>query len=82
MGKFQNRRSTSMNALVYARLKAHCKRRGLPIAAFVEAVLTDALDDEGEPVPTVAPPGYPTRRHKPEAIAQDLASRPPAHVTW
>jgi hypothetical protein len=51
MGKIQRRRTVSMKWNLYLRLRTHCKRRGIPMAAFVEATLIDALDDEREPPP-------------------------------
>lgn len=69
---------------VYARLRSHCQRRGIPIAAFVEAMITDALDDEGEPIPNVGESvGYPKqRRESTEAQAKDLARRNAACFTF
>ncbi len=83
MGKIQHRRTVSMTAILYARLSAHCKRRNIPMAAFVEAVLVDALDDEGEPVPVIVPTGYPKRRRESTAAqARDIATRPAACITF
>jgi hypothetical protein len=83
MGKKQHRRTVSMTALLYARLKSHCDARRIPVAAFVQAVLIDALDDEHAPVVQVRSRGYSKRvRESTAALAKDLAKQPPAQFTF
>ncbi len=72
-----------MTAAIHARLKAHCRSRGIPVAAFVGAVLIDALDDEEAPCVNVGITGYPKhRRESTDAQARDLAKQPPALFTF
>jgi hypothetical protein len=81
MANLQHRRSISTTAIVYARLQAHCAKQGISVSAFVQALVTEALDREGEPV--LAPAGYPRRRRETtEAQARELASRGAAHFTF
>ena len=71
-----------MTADLHARLKAHCQARGIPVAAFVGAVLIDALDDEKAAYVTV-PTGYPkVNREKADALARELAARGAAAFTF
>jgi hypothetical protein len=83
MGKVQHRRTVSMKALVYARLKHHCRERGVPVTAFVEAMIVDALDDEQAPHVSAPVGGYPKRtRESTDVQAKDLAKQPPASFTF
>lgn len=82
MGTLQHRRSISIGPVPYARLLAHCKRRGLPLAAFVEACLADALDDEGAPFVDPGPTGYPKRKRGSKVTERDIALHPPAHLMF
>jgi hypothetical protein len=83
MANLQHRRSISTTAIVYARLQAHCARQGVSVSSFVQSLVTSALDREGEPVPVIAPAGYPRRRRETtDAQARELANRGAAHFTF
>jgi len=43
MAKIQTRRTISVRGEVYARLKAHCDRRGIPISRLTQQVIEDEL---------------------------------------
>jgi hypothetical protein len=83
MGKLQHRRSFSVRGPTYYRLKAYCASHRIHVSAYVEALVAGAMDAVGEPAPTSAPDGYPTRRLTgSEKMARDLAKQPPAHFTF
>jgi hypothetical protein len=83
MGRLQHRRSFSVKANVHARLKAHCDAQGLTMAAVVEGIITDALDQAGAAAPVVARGGYPKRlRPVTEAEARDVAKQAAANFTF
>lgn len=48
MSKRQTRRSVSFKSEVFERARRHCSG-AIPLAAWVEKVVTEALDDEGAP---------------------------------
>jgi hypothetical protein len=76
MGRLQHRRSFSVKANVHARMKAHCDAQGISLAAFVEGLITDALDQAGAAAPDVEPGGYPKRlRPMSDADAKALAEQ-------
>jgi hypothetical protein len=83
MGRLQHRRSFSVKANVHARMKAYCDAQGITMAAFVEVLITEALDQAGAPTPDVEPGGYPKRlRPVSEAMAKRIAKQGAAHFTW
>jgi hypothetical protein len=44
----QKRRTVSMSRLLYAQLREFCVDRGIPIAAFVEVAVLDAMRNSGD----------------------------------
>ena len=70
MGKKQTRRSISIRGTIYARIKNYCDAEGIACSAYVEKLVTEALDAAGVPVVKVAP-AYPKRvRPEPEITSQ------------
>lgn len=59
MGKVQKRKSLSIRPRIFARAQNYCARTGQPLAAFVEQLLTLALDEAGEPMPPEPKPKAP-----------------------
>ncbi len=51
MAKRQTRRSISVRGITYQRLKNYCDARGLSISGFLEQLIAERMDAEGEPVP-------------------------------
>jgi hypothetical protein len=61
------RRSISIRGIYYQRLKDHCESARVPMSAFIERLVEEALDEAGAPTPThVVPHG----------------DRKPAQKTW
>jgi hypothetical protein len=79
MGRLQHRRSISAKPGVYARIQSHCDAQGISVASFVEAVITQALDQAGAPVPIVEAGGYPKRLRP---LSEGHATEAAAHFTF
>lgn len=74
MAKRQTRRAISLRGITYQRLKNYCARDGRSVSGYLEEIVAEKLDAEGEPVPDRVDP-------KPEkqVASEDIASQ---HFTF
>lgn len=77
MAKRQTRRSISIRGLLYQRLSKYATKNNRSRSEIVENLITEFLDDEGQPVETVLM----ARKPKPkEPVPQEATS--PAYFTF
>lgn len=69
MARKQTRRSISVKGLTYQRLKNYCERNGDTISGFVERLVSEKMDEAGEPIPEKVDPPRP-KSLTPEEIDQ------------
>jgi DNA-binding IclR family transcriptional regulator len=69
--KNQRRRTVSFRPSVFARAKAHAASLGMPLAAWMEHAVTEALDADGALHP-------PTEPHTPKRNVAGIRNRLPA----
>lgn len=80
MAKRQTRRSISIKGTSYQRVKDHCADTGQSISGYLEALITEKMDEAGVPIPDVVT-SYPERKAEPET-AWDGTGQPSAHFTF